>query len=152
MPHVRISPAWVIASLALFFALGGSAYALGEKASPQPSCAQGAVRGIAVVAGLPSKGIGNLPDTYTANPAVFQRRFNCGGGPIQVRRLSAGVYDVRFAGNRAESAIATAMSTDGASAAVAPQPDGSFEVSISGPAPKSAIFVPEDANFAIVLF
>ncbi len=77
----RVSPALVIAGLALLFALGGSAFAIGQRAAvPQQRCQNGAVRAIAVVTGIPGQGIENLPSKYTANPRAFSRRFNCTGG------------------------------------------------------------------------
>ena len=70
-----ITPGTVVALIALFFALGGSAYAIGERAQgsavAQPRCANGAVRGIAVVTGSPSQGIANLPDSFTSAAGLF---------------------------------------------------------------------------------
>lgn len=44
----RVSPALVISLVALFFALGGTAFAVGSKElSAQPRCAAGAIRGLA---------------------------------------------------------------------------------------------------------
>jgi len=45
----RPTPALVISLAALFFALGGTAFAVGSKSAPQARCQTGAVRGIAVV-------------------------------------------------------------------------------------------------------
>ena len=59
-PRLTTTPGTAIALLALFFALGGSAFAVGERIqSPsvaQQRCANGAVRGFASVTGDPSKG------------------------------------------------------------------------------------------------
>jgi hypothetical protein len=104
----RPSPATVVACAALFVALGGSAHAVSDALKPQPRCANGAVRGIAAVTGEPSKGIANLGDQFTSSKAVFARSFNCAGGAAQVRRVGTGVYEVRFAGNTAQSAFASA--------------------------------------------
>ena len=51
---MRITPTTVIALLALFFALGGSAVAVTEAVRPQARCAPGAVRGFIAVNGDPS--------------------------------------------------------------------------------------------------
>ena len=84
-PH--FSPALVLAALALFLAAGGSGYALGHKATaPQPRCAAGAVRGIAVVTGDPLKGIENLSGDYSSAAKLFGYRFNCSGRAVQVRK------------------------------------------------------------------
>ena len=47
---------------------------------------------------------------------MFGRRFNCTGRAVQVRRLGIGIYEVRFAGNAAPNAIASAGSGVQASA------------------------------------
>lgn len=143
---VRVSPATIIALLALFFALGGSAFAVGERTAPQAKCAQGAVRGLAEITGQPSKGVANLPDQFTADKSYFGRTFNCGGGAVQARRLTDGVYDVRFVGNSATSALVSGMGADGAGADISRSPDGSFHVTLGSHS------APEDVPFTIVLF
>ena len=144
----RIRPATVLALLALFFAMGGSALALSKKAVPQAACAQGAVRGLAEVTGQPSQGPANIPDHFTSNSASYLgRHFNCGGKAIQVKRTDRGVYDVLFTGNPgAQSAVASAGGPDPAGATVARQPDGSFQVTIGSHS------TPEDESFTIVVF
>jgi hypothetical protein len=108
--RLSISPGTAIAVVALFLALGGSAFAVGERIQStsvaQQRCTNGAVRGVAVVTGDPSKGMANLPDQFTSASGLFSRRFNCSGRAIQVRRAEIGVYEVRFLGNTAPSAIA----------------------------------------------
>jgi hypothetical protein len=145
---IRIGPATALALLALFFALGGSAFALGTKVAPQARCVQGAVRGLLEVTGQPSHGVANLPDQYTSDRSYFGRTFNCGGGAVQARRLSAGVYDVRFVGNAASSALVSGMGGDGAGADITRSPDGSFHVTLSGHGQPG----PEDVPFTVVLF
>ena len=113
--HLSVTPGTAIALVALFFALGGSAFAVGERIqSPsvaQQRCANGAVRGIATVTGNPAQGIANIPDSFTSAGNLFSRRFNCTGRAIQVRRVQIGVYEVRFVGNGALSAIASGVGT-----------------------------------------
>jgi hypothetical protein len=108
--RLRVAPGAAIALAALFFALGGSALAVGERmgdsaAASQRSCAQGNVRGVAHVTGGPSGAV-NIPGAFTGANALFGRRFNCTGRAIQVRRLAIGVYEVRFVGNGAPNAVA----------------------------------------------
>jgi hypothetical protein len=107
------TPATVIALVALFFALGGSAWAVGHDvqgvAAAQQRCANGSVRGVATVTGNPAQGTANIPDAFTSTPALFARRFNCTGKAIQVRRTGFGVYEVRFVANSAPSAIASGV-------------------------------------------
>jgi hypothetical protein len=128
--RVRVSPATVIGLIALFFALGGSALALGEHVQgptvAQQRCANGAVRGIAVVTGIPSQGIANLPGDFTGAGKYFGRKFNCTGRAVQARRLEAGVFEVRFVGVAGASAVASA--TGDAYADVEPTPGGAFRV------------------------
>jgi hypothetical protein len=105
-----ITPGAALGLIAIFFALGGSAFAVGDAVTgpsvAQQRCTNGAVRGIAVVTGDPSKGIANLPDQFTSVNVVFSRKFNCTGKAVQVRRTELGVYEVRFLGNTASSAVA----------------------------------------------
>ena len=151
MSRIRISPLWVVSLLALFFALGGSAFALSTKAAPQARCARGAVRGIASVNGLPAKGTGNLPSSFTSNPAAFSLRFNCGGA-ISVRRVDRGVYQVLFAGNPSQNAVAVANSDDGASASLTQQSNHAFQVTIWAAQGTTRSPAPEDESFTIVVF
>jgi hypothetical protein len=118
----RPTPATVIAGAACFFALGGSALALSDSqaARPQSRCAAGAVRGVAAVTGGAS-----VPGEFTSSRSLFARVFNCAGGPIQVRRVAAGVFEVRFSGNRA-----LANGSAGALASVEPAAGGGFRVSL----------------------
>jgi len=124
------SPGAVIGVLALFFALGGSALALGEHAqSPsvaQKRCANGAVRGIAFVTGVPSQGIANLPGNFTGAGQYFGRKFNCTGRAVQARRVETGVFEVRFVGISGASAVASA--TGDTYADVEPIPGGAFRL------------------------
>jgi hypothetical protein len=107
--RLSLDPTTAVALLALFFALGGSALAVGERLqSPnvaQQRCANGAVRGIAVITGG-AVGTANIPDQFSGNASLFNRRFNCTGRAVQIRRTAIGVYEVRFVGNAASSALA----------------------------------------------
>ena len=107
----RISPATGIALVALFFALGGSAFAVGERlestsASAQRACGNGNVKGVAHVTGGPS-GPTNIPGRFSDARALFGSRFNCTGRAVQVRRTGIGTYEVRFLRNRAVAALAS---------------------------------------------
>jgi hypothetical protein len=108
--ELSITPGAALGLIALFFAFGGSAFAVGERSQSasvaQQRCTNGAVRGVAVVTGNPSQGIANIPDTYSGSAVLFSRRFNCTGRAIQVRRAELGVYEVRMVGNSAPTAIA----------------------------------------------
>jgi hypothetical protein len=147
--RLRITPAPAIALVALFFALGGSAFAVGERmqaaSANQQRCANGAVRGIAVVTGNPAAGIANIPDQFTSAANLFGRRFNCTGRAIQVRRIAIGVYEVRFVGNAAPNALVGGLG--GGYASTDPARGGVFTVRVY-PAGRAD---PADQGFIIVL-
>ena len=153
MRRPRLSPALVLAALALFLAAGGSGFALARKAAvPQQRCAAGAVRGIAVVTG-DIRGIENLPQDYSTSPDLFGYRFNCTGGAVQIRKApSVNAVDVRFVGIASKIAIANAVGGDAAGAAIAVQPDGAFRVALSGRSdqPDGNSFGPRTLQFVIV--
>lgn len=149
---LKLTPATGVALVALFLALGGSAFAIGTKVAPQQRCAQGAVRGIAVVQGDTQKGIANMPDQFSSSPSLFARRFNCTGGAVQVRRVNTGVFEVKFVGNPAPTALASALAQDGSSAAVARLGDGTFQVSTRGGTANQNSFVLNDTGFTLIVF
>ena len=130
--HFAPTPGTALALVALFFALGGSAFAVGQRVdsalAPQPRCANGAVRGIAAVTGNPSSGAANIPDKFTGTSSLFARKFNCTGRATQVRRIEAGVFEVRFVGISGASAVASAPNDSLVS--VEPTAGGAFKVTI----------------------
>ena len=147
---LRPSPALVVAAVALFFAIGGSAFAVVDRtAVAQPRCSAGAVRGIAYVTGDPNKGIANLPEVWQTGNQFFGSRFNCSGGAIQVRRDGNGT-DVRFMGNASTVATATAVQGLAAGIGVSRLSDGSFHVETAGDAPDSS-FPTRPIPFVIVV-
>jgi hypothetical protein len=141
---MRVSPATILAGAALFFALGGSAVAVTEAVRPQPRCQPGAVRGYIAVNGDPTKGIGNIGDTFTSARSVIGARFNCAGAAPQARRVNTGVYEVRFPGNTGPIAVAT---SGAAETTVAPVDGGVFRVSLWVPGRQDAV----DTPFSVVL-
>jgi hypothetical protein len=129
----RPSPALVLGALALFFAVGGSAFAVGQAVAPQARCANGAVKGFAVVNGDPTKGIENTPTQFTSAAVLFGPRFNCTGGAVQVRKLPGDVgYAVLFKGVNSKVATAAVVGSIPGAANVTPLPDGSFQVVTAG--------------------
>jgi hypothetical protein len=130
--RLSITPGTALGLVALFFALGGSAFAVGERIqSPsvaQQRCTNGAVRGVAVVTGIPSQGIANLSDKFTSAGNLFSRKFNCTGKAVQVRRVETGVFEVKFVGNAAASGVGSA--TGDAYATIEPAAGGAFKVTM----------------------
>jgi hypothetical protein len=108
--RLSLSPGTALGLVALFFALGGSAFAVGERIQgssvAQQRCANGAVRGIAVVTGNPSAGMANYPGAFTG--LGFSRKFNCTRRTVHARRVEAGVFEVRFVGISGGSAVGSA--------------------------------------------
>jgi len=129
--HLSLTPGTALGFIALFFALGGSAFAVGERIqSPsvaQPRCTNGAVRGVAAVTGT-SAGMANIPDKFTSAGNLFSRRFNCTGKAVQVRRVDTGVFEVRFVGISGASAVGSG--TGDAYATVEPAAGGAFKVTV----------------------
>lgn len=141
----RLSPTAVIALAALFFALGGSAFAVGKAATAnQQKCAVGSIRGIAVVLAN-----GSMPNVYQSTASLFARRYNCGGGAIQVKRTTTGEYDVKFNKNAASVALVSVAS--GASASVTRNADGSFHVTIWSQFDEDHSLVKADTPFHLAL-
>jgi hypothetical protein len=152
--RLRPTPATVLAALALFLALGGSAFAVGDHVlgsasvtTAQQRCATGAVKGIAVL-GNP----GVLPSQFTGVGPAFQRRFNCTGRGVQARKVATGIFDVRFPGFRVQTAIGGVLSLDGSSLSTVAQPDGSFRVTVRPSGTESNILRPTDLPFAVLVF
>jgi hypothetical protein len=140
---MRPSPSTVLAALALFFALGGSALAISEAVRPQARCQAGTVRGYVTVNGEPSKGIANIGDQFTSAKVAFGARFNCAGPVPQARRVTTGVYEVRFPGNASQ--VATA-SSGGAETTIGYVGASVFRVSLWVPGRQDAV----DTPFSVV--
>jgi hypothetical protein len=147
---LRPSPSLVVAALALFFAIGGSAIAVvGRTEVAQPRCSTGAIRGIAYVTGDPTKGMANLPESWQTGNTFFGYKFNCSGGAVQVRRTGTG-FDVRFVGNASTLATVTPVGSQAAGVAVSRNPDGSFHVETAGDAPSASFPSRQSFPFMIV--
>lgn len=130
----RPSPALMVSLTALFFALGGTAFAIGQKSVPQTRCQTGAIRGIAVVNGG-LNGLENLSSSWTSDPSLFTSTWNCTGGQVLIRRPADfwGV-EVQFVGNPAQVAVATATVLDRPDVvSVIRGSDGGFYISMGGP-------------------
>jgi hypothetical protein len=114
------SPAFAVSVVALFFALGGSAFALGHGVLAR-GCGAGNVRGAVRLNASQA-----FPDRYTSRG--LSGRYNCSGRAVQAKRVEVGVYDVRFAGNPGTVAVATPIASQPLALAWARQGDGAFRV------------------------
>jgi len=133
----------VLAGAALFFALGGTAIAVNEAVKPQARCQPGAVRGYVAVNGDPAKGMANFPDQFTSSKPLFGSRFNCAGAAPQVRRVEAGVFEVRFPGNASQLAM---VSSTTAETTVGYVGNGVFRVGLWVPGRQDAV----DTTFSVL--
>jgi len=158
MSRFRIGTAIVVPTtvslVALFFALGGSALATGGSAravKPLTPCANGTVKGIALVTG-DKTGIQNIADTYTSAASVFGVKYNCAGKGVQVRHAtSLPAYDVRFPGNPSTVAMVSADGTTAAMTSVVRQPDGAFRVFLVVPSGNDLVGR-RDLHFLLVAY
>lgn len=66
----------------------------------QKACADGAVKGYAIV-----NGDTNFPSDYVSDTGHVPQKFNCTSGAVEAKRVSAGNYRVRFGGNLAAIAV-----------------------------------------------
>ena len=120
----RPSPALVISAVALFFAVGGSAFAVGERLGvAQQRCVNGAVKGFAYVTGDPAVGIQNMSETYSSNPRLFSARFDCAGAAVQVRRVGD-TFQIKFNGIAGRSALVSGVGANPQTMTVTALPDG----------------------------
>ena len=147
----RPSPALVISAIALFFAVGGSAFAVGQRLGvAQQRCVNGAVKGFAYVTGDPAVGIQNMPQTYSSNPSLFSARFDCAGAAVQVRRVQD-AFQIKFNGIVARSAVVSGVGVNPQTMTVTALPDGSYRITPVH-SPGSAFELGREHQFAVVIF
>ena len=147
----RPSPALVISAVALFFAIGGSAFAVGQRVGvAQPKCANGAVKGFAYVTGDPKVGIQNMPDTFSGNARLFGTRFDCAGAAVLVRR-DRDTFVIKFNGIAGRTALVSGIGTNPQTMTVTALPDGSFRIAPIHAGDPAFTLGPEH-QFAVVVF
>lgn len=147
----RPSPALVLSATALFFAIGGSAFAVGEKVgAAQPRCTNGAVKGFAYVTGDPTIGIQNMPDTFTGNARLFSARFDCAAAAVLVRR-DRDTFVIKFNGITGRTALVSGIGSNPQVMTVTALPDGSYRITPIHKGDPAFQLGPED-QFAVVVF
>jgi hypothetical protein len=147
----RPSPALVLSAVALFFAIGGSAFAVGQRVGvAQPKCANGAVKGFAYVTGDPQVGIQNMPDAFTSNARLFSARFDCAGAAVQVRR-DRDSFVIKFNGIAGRTALVSGIGANPQTMTVTALPDGSYRITPMHEGDPSFALGPEH-QFAVVVF
>jgi hypothetical protein len=132
------SPALVVSLAALFFALGGSAFALGHGVLAR-GCGAGNVRGTVHLVASQA-----FPDRYTSRG--LSGRYSCAGRGVQAKRVEVGIYDVRFPGNPGSVAVATPIASEPLAIAWARQGDGAFRVFV-----RDLRGNPVEASFALTV-
>jgi hypothetical protein len=146
----RPSPALVLSALALFFAIGGSAFAVGQRVGvAQQRCVNGAVKGFAYVTGDPAVGIQNMSESYSSSPKLFSARFDCAGASVQVRRVRD-AFQIKFNGIAGRSALVSGVGVNPQTMTVTALPDGSYRIT---PIPTDASFqLGPQHQFVVVVF
>jgi hypothetical protein len=148
----RPSPALVLSAVALFFAVGGSAFAVGQRVGvAQPRCANGAVKGYAYVTGDPQNGIQNMSESWSSSPKLFSARFDCAGAAVQVRR-DRNVFVIKFNGVVAHTALVSGVGANPQTMTVTALPDGSYRVTPVPPAGDPTFQLGPQHQFAVVVF
>jgi hypothetical protein len=112
---------------ALLVAALGSAFVLQKNPGTQHRCRPGAILGIASVTDRAIHS-GAFPTSYSGAAGLFDNRFNCTGGAVLVRRVSTGVYDVKFVGNHGNVLIGNVSGDAAGSLGWGRHADGSFTV------------------------
>ncbi len=148
----RPSPALVISAVALFFAVGGSAFAVGQRIGiAQQRCVNGAVKGFAYVTGDPAVGIQNMSETYSSNPRLFSARFDCAGAAVQVRRAQD-AFQIKFNGIAGRSALVSGVGVNPQTMTVTALPDGSYRITPIHPVGSTSFQLGPEHQFVVVVF
>ena len=147
----RPSPALVLSAAALFFAIGGSAFAVGQRVGvAQQRCVNGAVKGYAYVTGDPRVGIQNMSEGLSSSPSLFGARFDCAGASVLVRR-DGDTFVIKFNGIAGRTALVSGIGSNPQTMTVTALPDGSYRITpVHGDDPSFALG-PEH-QFAVVVF
>jgi hypothetical protein len=141
---MRLTPSLVVAMLALFVALGGSALAVHTRTLG--SCGNGSVKAFAA---LNFDSIsGAFPQGYTSQRRFFVARYSCTGRAAQLRHSGAGIWDIRFPGIAPRAATVSILSANSHGAASwSVLGDGAFRVYTL-----DADGTPHDHGFTIAVY
>jgi hypothetical protein len=139
----RITPSMVVAALALFAALGGSAFAVGSQ-SAKLGCTPGAAK--AFITFDYDHVVGSVPQSFSNSAKLFSRKYTCNGKAPELRG-TAGAIEVRFPGLPPGAAIATPVTANGGTSSVTVSVDGVYRVVTYDPSGNSAT-----RGFTLVVF
>jgi hypothetical protein len=104
----RITPSLVIALLALFFAIGGSAPAVDRAARPVLRCGNGSIKAYASID--LDRFAGAFPTQFSSSPKLFATRWVCNGATVSARNAGPGIYEVRFPGITSRMVVVSSLS------------------------------------------
>jgi hypothetical protein len=139
----RITPSMVVAAIALFAALGGSAFAVGTRTA-KLGCTPGAAK--AFVTFDYDHVVGAVPQSFSNAAKLFSRKYTCNGKAPELRGFSGG-FEVRFPGLPAGAAVATPVTASGGTSSVTVSVDGVYRVVTYDPSGNSA-----SRGFTLVVF
>ena len=125
----RITPSMVVAVVALFAALGGSAFAVGSHTA-KLGCTPGAAKAYVTID--LEHFVGSFPQSFSSDPKLFARRYACNGRVPEVRG-SKNSIDIRFPGLAPGAPVASTLTSTGGFASITIQSDGSYRVSTWDP-------------------
>jgi hypothetical protein len=120
----RITPSMVVAALALFAALGGSAFAVGSRTA-KLGCTNGAAKAYVTVD--VEHLTGSFPTSYSSDAKWFSRRYSCNGRAAEIRGDKNFFY-VRFPGLAPGAPISGSLTSTGGYTAISIQSDGSYKI------------------------
>jgi hypothetical protein len=120
----RITPSLVVAAVALFVALGGSAFAVGTKTA-KLGCAAGAAK--AYVMFDADHFTGSFPQSFSSDPRLFARHYTCNGRTPEARGTANGI-EIRLPGVPAGAPVISVLASTGGFASVTVETDGTYRV------------------------
>lgn len=134
----------VIAVTGLFFALGGSALAVGKARKPLYPCNKGTVKAYASV--NLENFAGAFPQQFSSAANLFATRYSCNGKAAQVRAAGPGRYEIRFPGLSSRMVVVSSLAPEGGYASWDFGP-GAYEVRVS-----RADGTPSNYGFSIAVY
>lgn len=138
----------LLAAICLAAAVATSSYG---STSPH-KCPSSGAKAFVAIQSDPAYIVGTIPSAFTSDQRFFMRRFNCLGQGAQVRRVTLGIYDVKFPGLNPTAVVSTAISDEAVTSSVEPLTDGIVRVALRGPLGGSDIASRRDVAFTVVVY
>jgi hypothetical protein len=125
----RVTPSMVVAVVALFAALGGSAFAVGNR-SAKLGCTAGAAKAYITVD--VEHFVGSFPQSFSSSPKLFARRYSCNGRAPEARGTPNGI-EIRFPGLAAGAPVVGTLASTGGFASVSITNEGVYRIQTFDP-------------------